>query len=369
MKLACVRHPVRYAAWIAAAALLVQVAVAAPAVGVAGGRGAIAASAAGTQPTADTPSPEQIEAHKQALARAHASVVGIQATAVDDARSISTLGKSRQGSGVLIGDDGLVLTIGYLILEAERVDLVLGGSRRVPARVVAYDLATGFGLVQALAPLPIRSVPLGTSERVGSDEPLLVASGGDEGDLSLARMVSRRAFSGYWEYHIEGALFTAPARTDHSGAGLFNSDGELIGIGSLIVSDAAGRDGPSVRGNMFVPVDLLKPILGEMRSSGASRSSRRAWLGLNCVEYQGAVRVIRLTPDSPAEEAGVRPGDAIVAIDGKPVTDLATFYKTLWSDERPERDVAIDVKRGADTVRLQVHTVDRMKTLSRPQGV
>jgi serine protease Do len=330
-----------------------QLAVAAPGVGVAGGRGASAPS----------------DAHKDAMARANAAVVGIEATAVEDARSISTLGKVRQGSGVLIGEDGLVLTIGYLILEAERVDLVFGSSRRVPARVVAYDLATGFGLVQALAPLGLRPAPLGESARISSDEPLLVASGGDDGDLSLARMISRRSFSGYWEYHIEGALFTAPARIDHSGAGLFNADGELVGIGSLVVSDAAGRDGPSIRGNMFVPVDLLKPILGEMRSGGASSGSRRAWLGLNCVEYQGAVRIMRLTEDSPAEEAGLRPGDVIVAIDGTAVSDLETFYKALWQDARSERDVALDIRRGGESLRLQVHAVDRMQTLSRPRGV
>jgi serine protease Do len=330
-----------------------QLAGAAPGVGVAGGRGASAPS----------------DAHKEALARANAAVVGIEATAIEDARSISTLGKVRQGSGVLIGDDGLVLTIGYLILEAERVDLVFGSSRRVPARVVAYDLATGFGLVQALAPLGLRPAPLGESARISSDEPLLVASGGDDGDLSLARMISRRSFSGYWEYHIEGALFTAPARIDHSGAGLFNAEGELVGIGSLVVSDAAGREGPSIRGNMFVPVDLLKPILGEMRSGGASSSSRRAWLGLNCVEYQGAVRIMRLTEDSPAEEAGLRPGDVIVAIDGTAVSDLATFYKALWQDARSERDVALDIRRGGESLRLQVHAVDRMQTLSRPRGV
>ena len=205
---------------------------------------------------------------------------------------------------MVIGADGLVLTIGYLILEADHVDLVDGNGRHLPARVVAYDLASGFGLLQALAPLPLEPVPLGVSAAVKGDEPLLIASGGDDGDLSLARMVSRRPFSGYWEYHIDGALFTAPARTDHSGAGLFNAEGELVGIGSLVVTDAAGNATMPVRGNMFVPVDLLKPILAEMRASGASRASTRPWLGLNCVEYGGHVRVIRLTAGQPGRGRG-----------------------------------------------------------------
>ena len=311
----------------------------------------------------------RLEERKAALARANAAVVGVEVRAVEDARSITTLGRVREGSGVVIGKDGLVLTIGYLILEADHVDLVDSSGRHIPARVVAYDLASGFGLLQALAPLSLAPVPLGTSGQVKSDEPLMIASGGDDGDLSLARMVSRRDFSGYWEYHIDGALFTAPARSDHSGAGLFNAEGELVGIGSLVVSDAAGRDAAPVRGNMFVPVDLLKPILAELRTRGASHASTRPWLGLNCVEYEGHVRVVRLTPASPAEEAGLEPGDLIAAVDGTQVADLASFYKTLWREERAEREVALDVKRGADSLHLTVRAVDRMKTLSRPQGV
>lgn len=337
------------AVWLAACQV-----VAAPAVGASSSRSAAAA---------------QLEAHQVALTRANAAVVGVEVTAVDDARSIATLGRNRRGSGVLIGDDGLVLTIGYLILEADQVDLIVGGGKRVPARVVAYDLATGFGMVRALAPIGLQPVPLGASAAISADEPLLVASGGNSGDLSLARLVSRRAFSGYWEYHIDGALFTAPARTDHSGAGLFNAGGELIGIGSLLVNDAAGRDSPAQRGNMFVPVDLLKPILNELMARGASPGSTRAWLGLNCVEFAGQVRVLRLTGDSPAEDAGVLPGDAIVAVDGTAVGDLASLYKTLWKGERADREVVLDIRRGATTLRLQVQAVDRMRTLMRPQGV
>jgi len=311
----------------------------------------------------------RLEERKAALARAGASVVGVEVRAVDDARSIATLGRRRAGSGVVIGNDGLVLTIGYLILEADHVDLVDGTGRHLPARVVAYDLASGFGLLQALAPLPLEPVPLGVSSAVKGDEPLLVASGGDDADLSLARMVSRRPFSGYWEYHIDGALFTAPARTDHSGAGLFNAEGELVGIGSLVVTDAAGNAAAPLRGNMFVPVDLLKPILAELTSRGSSRSSSRAWIGLNCVEIGGEIHVVRLSADSPAEAAGLLPQDVIVAIDGTRVADLASMYRALWRGERPDRDVVLEIRRGSETMQLPVHAVDRMSTLSRPKGV
>ena len=316
------------------------------------------------------PAPEtaDFKAQAEALARAHAAVVGVRSTAVDEAGSIDTLGRERRGSGVLIDADGLVLTIGYLILEADHVDIVIEGERTVPARVVAYDLATGFGLLQALAPVRVAPVSLGRSAGLGRGEPLMIASGGADGELSLARIVSQRAFSGYWEYHIDGALFTVPARTDHSGAGLFNLDGELLGIGSLVVTEALGSGQGRMPGNMFVPIDLLKPILGELRSRGASRSSTRAWLGVNCVETDGGVEVVRVTRDGPAERAGLQPGDRILRIDGAEVGGLETLYKTLWRDG-PEREVTLVIRRGTQTLTLTLKSLDRMKTLRKPQGI
>jgi serine protease Do len=325
-------------------------------------------TAAAAAQALDGPPASTLQARAEALERAQAAMVAVFSEAVDEAGSIATLGALRRGSGVVIGDDGLVLTIGYLILEAERVDLIVEGGRRVPARVVAYDLASGFGLLQALAPLRVAPVALGRSSGVSGDEPLMVASGGTEGELSLARLVSQRAFSGYWEYHIDAALFTVPPRTDHSGAGLFNLDGELLGIGSLVVADAMGPGTGRLPGNMFVPVDLLKPILAEMRARGASRGSTRAWLGLNCAESEGEVRVIRVTRESPAELAGVQPGDRILRIDGAEVGALETLYKTLWRDGA-ERDVLLTIRRGGEVQTLTVHALDRMKTLRTPQGI
>jgi serine protease Do len=314
-----------------------------------------------------------LEAKQRALAQASAAVVGVRTTAVEDARSADTLGRERQGSGVLIAPDGLVLTIGYLILEADHVDLLFDDQRTVPARVVAYDLASGFGLLQALAPVRVAPVPLGTSASLPGDEPLMIASGatddGSTGGLSLAHLVSRRAFSGYWEYHIDGALFTAPARRDHSGAGLFNSDGELLGIGSLVVADAQAPGEPRTAGNMFVPVDLLKPILGELIAQGASRSSTRSWLGLNCVELDSGVRIARVSRDSPAEAAGLAPGDRILRIDGTAISGLESFYKALWQGGAAEREVRLDIERRGEPQSLSVMALDRMKTLRKPQGI
>ena len=307
-----------------------------------------------------------------ALERAANAVVGIEVRAAREARSIETLGRLRSGSGVVIGPDDLVLTIGYLVLEADEVAVVLDSGKRLPARAVAYDLASGFGLVQPLVPLGIMPAPLAapTAARAvpGTNEPLLMVSGGDEGLLSLARLAARRPFSGYWEYHIEDALFTAPARSDHSGAGLFNVDGELIGIGSLLMASTPSESRPGP-GNMFVPVQLLAPILDELRARGSSSASHRAWLGLNCSEQKEGLQVLRVSRDSPAESAGMVAGDLIVAIDGQPVHGLEFFYKALWSGGNAEREVRLEVRRGGQNHEVLVRSVDRMGTLRRAPGI
>jgi serine protease Do len=315
------------------------------------------------------PAASAIEAQSRVLSRASAAVVGLRAVAVDEARSASTLGRVRQGSGVVIAGGDLVLTIGYLVLEAEQVQLITDDDREVPARVIGYDVATGFGLVQALAPLRIEPAPFGVASALSADEPLMIVSGGGDGVVSIAQLVSRRPFAGYWEYHVDAALFTAPARADHSGAGLFNGRGELVGIGSLLVKDAQGPGAAQQNGNMFVPIDLLQQILPELRSRGSSQLSRRAWMGVNCVEAEGTVRVVRVNDNSPAEVAGLEPGDRIVRIDGTEVKALEVLWKTLWAGGAPEREVTLDIVRKGQAQTLKLQSVDRMKTLKSAQGI
>jgi serine protease Do len=307
-------------------------------------------------------------ASSQGIKRASDAVVGVLAVAVDNANSSATLGAVRQGSGVVIGADGLVLTIGYLILEADQVLLLPDDGRRVPARVVGYDVATGFGLVKSLIPLDLPAAPLGEPATVGDTDTLLVISGGEGAGISMARRVSQRPFSGYWEYHLDHALFTVPPRTDHSGAALFNLQGELLGVGSLVVGDALGPDQPPVAGNMFVPIDLLKPILDELLAQGRSTQSKRAWMGVNCIELGGEVRVLRVNRAGPAEAAGLRPGDQIVRIDGQAVDSLQTLWHRLWGGGAPERDVSLDILRDGRSLRVPLHTVDRQSAIKQPEG-
>lgn len=321
-----------------------------------------------------------------ALQRASDAAIGVLVRVVDGSASAETLGAVRKGTGVVIGDDGVVLTIGYLILEAEQVDLVLDDGRIVPARPLAYDVATGFGLVQALVPLPLQPVPLGDSAAIGPDETLMFVSGGQGGAVSPAKLVARGQFAGYWEYLIEGALFTSPARPDHSGAGLYNRRGELVGIGSLVLSDARaslrqpgawlrpdgagdGMAGGRMPGNLFVPINLFKPIVEELRQRGRSQASERAWLGLSCAESDGRLTVLRVSRDSPAERAGVRPGDRILRVDGAGVDDLPGFYRRVWQGGQAERDLQIELSRSGEVLSLMLHTVDRQMTLKRATGI
>lgn len=319
-------------------------------------------------------SPQQApQATIDALSRANAAVVGIRVSVAEGARSAETLGPQRSGSGVVIGSDGLILTIGYLMLEAQTIQIVTSDNKTLPAQAVAYDQATGFGLVKSLLPLRgVTPVALGSLNDLQAGEALMASTGaqadGDEADVGMTQLVSKRAFSGYWEYHLESAAFTSPPVNNHSGAALFNQRGELIGIGSLFVSDAMGSN-RRLPGNMFVPVDLLKPILAEMQQTGSTKFSRRPWVGLTSTEESGRVQIVRVNKEGPAQAAGLMPGDVVLAVDGTKVATLESFYKTLWAREQPDAEITLTVLQGAEIKKITLKAVDRMSTLRKPAGI
>src|SRR5436190_22497811 len=322
---------------------------------------ALALPALAAVPSAAPTAPKQDDESKyQYLKDAANAMVAVQVKAIGNARSAATLGVDRMGAGVVIDKDGLVLTIGYLILEADHVDIVTSEGRTVPAMVAAYDHATGFGLLRPLVPIDVKPIKLGTSSKIEPTFRMLVAGAGGAENLSVATVVSRRKFAGYWEYFLEDAIFTTPPRPDFGGAALIDRHGQLVGIGSLIVMDAE-TPGERLPGNMFIPIDHLKPILAELLATGRQKAGRRPGLGLNSMEEDGRIKVLRVSSDGPAEQAGIEPGDIILAFAGAKVQTLDDFYKRLWSSGAPGVEVTLKVLHGSDVKEVKIRSMDRME--------
>jgi S1-C subfamily serine protease len=300
------------------------------------------------------------------LDEALGAVLGLRATVPDDAFTAGTLGTERAGSGVLIRKDGLVLTIGYLVTEAETIWLTSAAGVAVPGHVLAYDQESGFGLVQALGRLNVAPIEMAVGQRVGAGDKAVMAAEGGRRHAVAARVVARQEFAGYWEYVLDKAIFTAPAHPFWGGAGLIGGDGRLIGIGSLHVQHSGGRD---LRRdvNMVVPIDLLPPILDDMLTYGRPNRPPRPWLGLYAAEVEDAIVIAGLAERGPANEAGLKPGDRILAVRDDPVASLAGFWRKIWAGGPAGSDVVLQVSRDNETLAVRVHSADRTRFLKAPK--
>lgn len=289
-------------------------------------------------------------------------VVALHAQVPADARTAVSLGTERQGSGAVIDDGGLIVTIGYLILEAETIAVVDRGGKRAPAEIVAYDHATGFGLVRALHKLDAAPLALGDSSALEEDTLVVVASREEAESAAPAVVVSRRPFAGYWEYLLERAIFTSPPRLGWGGAALIDADGRLVGIGSLFVGDAVPGPRPQP-GNMFVPIDELKPILADLLSEGRSTAPPQPWIGVYAEEARGRLFVNRVAVGGPAARAGIAIGDVILAVADQSVDGLADFYRKLWAQGAAGVEVHLKVLRDTATRDVTIKSEDRYNWL------
>ncbi|MDB5652775.1 MAG: hypothetical protein JWQ94_388 [Tardiphaga sp.] len=292
------------------------------------------------------------------------AVVGLHCIVPEDAFTAQTLGTERAGNGVLI-DKGLVLTIGYLITEAETIWLHLGDGRVVPGHALGVDQETGFGLVQALGEIDIAPLPLGVSGMAKIGDAVVIGGVGGRTRSVAGKIAAVQEFAGYWEYLLDDAIFTHPAHPNWGGAALINAKGELIGIGSLQIEREHG--GKSEHLNMVVPIDLLKPVLADLRKFGKVNRPARPWLGLYAAEVEDKVVVVGLAARGPAARAELKTGDVILAVNGEEVSDSAEFYRALWALGPAGIDVPLTLYRGGDTFDVELVSTDRNRMLKAPR--
>jgi S1-C subfamily serine protease len=290
------------------------------------------------------------------------AVVRIQAQIPEDAYTANVLGTKREGNGVVIDESGHVLTIGYLIIEAERIEITGPKGETVTAKYVGYDFNTGFGLLLPDQPLKVAPMQMGQSSALKEGDHLFVASFGGLDSVQTVQVLSLMEFAGYWEYLLESAIYTAPTYRNYGGAALIGQDGRLVGIGSLYTSLSVPGLG-TIPSNIFVPIDLLRPILTDLISKGRSKSSPRPWLGLNAQESLGHVIIIRVTPEGPAEQAGIRRGDIILSVNGEEVNNLADFYRKVWALGNAGVNVDLTVLQGVQIHTITVESVGRTQFL------
>jgi S1-C subfamily serine protease len=299
------------------------------------------------------------------LERALDAVVSVRTEVPEDAFTASILGTERLGNGVVIRDDGLVLTIGYLITEASAVWLTTNGGNAVGGYPLAYDQATGFGLVQPLGRLGVAALRRGSAASCEVGDDVIMAGHGGRKHALKAQIFAKREFAGYWEYMLDEALFTAPAHPQWGGAALIGDDGRLLGIGSLLVQEQV--EGKSLQGNMIVPIDILEPILEDLLTRGRANCPPRPWLGMYTAEVGEKIAVAGLAEGGPAERADVQSGDVVLEVAGDRVQGLADFYRKVWSIGPAGSEVPLTLSREGAVSRVQVHSADRQDFLRKPQ--
>jgi S1-C subfamily serine protease len=299
------------------------------------------------------------------LDQALASVVGVRTSVPADAFTAETLGTERSGNGVIIRRDGLVLTIGYLIAEADTVWITHSSGRVLPGHVLAYDQETGFGLLQPLAKLDVPALTLGSSTDAQIGDDVVIGGAGGRGQAVAARIIAKQEFVGYWEYVLDEAIFAAPSHPNWGGTALIGAGGELLGIGSLQIQQAtSGRRTEDA--NMIVPIDLLKPILQDLLTIGHPNRPPRPWLGIYATEVDGAVAILGIASRGPAQQADLRAGDVVLQIGDREVRGLASLFRQMWRLGPAGVDVPLLINRGGRTIELHVASEDRRRYLKGP---
>ena len=293
------------------------------------------------------------------------SVVKIDSIIPPEARTAQSLGTVRGGNGVVI-DDKHILTIGYIVVEAETITISLPDGRKFPGELIGYDHTTGFGILRTIIQSDLTPLKIGDSDQLTKEDFLYVLPYLTEGRPSAVKMVSRRSFAGWWEYFLDKPIYTYPANSSFAGSALINEYGEVLGIGSLYVGDAAAT-GISSPGNMFVPINDLKPILDDLIENGRRTKDIKPYMGLTSSDNTGEVKITRVNDNGPAAKAGFSVNDTILAVNNEKINNIEDFYKVVWSFGGPGTKLQFDIERNQEKLNIELTTMDRNDFFVKPK--
>ena len=293
------------------------------------------------------------------------SVVKIDSIIPPEARTAQSLGTVRGGNGVVI-DNKHILTIGYIVVEAETITITLPDGKKFPGELIGYDHTTGFGILRTIIQSNLTPLKIGDSDQLTKEDFLYVLPYLTEGRPSAVKMVSRRSFAGWWEYFLDKPIYTYPANSSFAGSALINEYGEVLGIGSLYVGDAAAK-GISSPGNMFVPINDLKPILGDLIENGRRTKDIKPYMGLTSSDNTGQVKITRVNDNGPAAKAGFSVNDTILAVNNEKINNIEDFYKVVWSFGGPGTKLQFDIERNQEKLNIELTTMDRNDFFVKPK--
>ena len=293
------------------------------------------------------------------------SVVKIDSIIPPEARTAQSLGTVRGGNGVVI-DDKHILTIGYIVVEAETITITLPDGKKFPGELIGYDHTTGFGILRTIIQSDLTPLKIGNSDQLTKEDFLYVLPYLTEGRPSAVKMVSRRSFAGWWEYFLDKPIYTYPANSSFAGSALINEYGEVLGIGSLYVGDAAAT-GISSPGNMFVPINDLKPILDDLIQNGRRTKDIKPYMGLTSSDNTGQVKITRVNDNGPAAKAGFSVNDTILAVNNEKINNIEDFYKVVWSFGGPGTKLQFDIERNQEKLNIELTTMDRNDFFVKPK--
>jgi len=278
--------------------------------------------------------------------------VGLRAKIAAAHPSAQILGTERMGSGTLIDPSGIVLTVNYIALGAESIEVTLLDETRLNGHVIAQDFFTGLAAIK----IPGDNYPAarwaGAEGLQTGQEIFIVASaGGSQRRVNSGAISSLDPFDAFWEFQLQRGILTTAMNPGLGGGGLFINRGELVGVVSLDLNDVG-------RYTLAIPAEHFFTHREELLRYGR-RVSRtpRAWVGFYCYMLREHVIIAGVLPGTPGERAGLRAGDLVLSVDGVPIGVRSDLYQRLW-EHKPGEVIRLQVFRDNAAVEVAVQGAD-----------